>query len=182
MALHCPLKDEIPDLDFIVYLKTFQIETCIVQKILRGTHTQNNKVLKILTHSKLHIFFMSLNAAEIPVEHVGDNDQDGKADEANHCLPHLNDVGRDNLQYQKQPDIRKQGEEGGGSEHLNTMNPSRVVLRYTGDAYGRNDQKIERCRPNNGAGTEVAGVETIPENLNNREEDLRRARPKRHES
>ncbi len=62
------------------------------------------------------------------------------------------------------------------------METSGLIIRYTGDAYGCDDQKIKRCRPNNGAGTEVPSIETIPENFNNREKDFRCTGPKSHES
>lgn len=49
------------------------------------------------------------------------------------------------------------------------------------DAHGRHDEQVVGGRAHNGARAELAGLEVVADHFDHRQEDLRRARPERHE-
>ena len=67
------------------------------------------------------------------------------------------------------------------STNFSLVNPPRLALGDADDADGRDDQQVEGGRADDGAGTELAGLEPVLDDLDTGEEDLGRRGAERHE-
>ena len=73
-----------------------------------------------------------------------------------------------------EPEVGKDGEEGGDEEDREVPDPSDLPIGDPGDADGGDGEEVEGGRAHDGAGTELVRLKVVPDNSNDGQHDLGR--------
>mmetsp|Transcript_50632 Transcript_50632/g.151395 ORF Transcript_50632/g.151395 Transcript_50632/m.151395 type:complete len:266 (+) Transcript_50632:1827-2624(+) len=116
-----------------------------------------------------------------PICEVGEGDEHREKQEGDNALPWLNDVLGACLKDDQQPNVRKDGEEGGQEVDRQLLDPLVLTRGDSGDTDRDDAEEVERSAADNGRGSQVTAVELVAEELHDAEQDLGRARAQGHE-
>eukprot|EP00961_Rhodomonas_salina_P104401 1405298-Rhodomonas_salina.1 len=100
--------------------------------------------------------------------------QPGHRAERDERFPELDDVGRDDEQGDRHPEVREERVERRDEEGRQVVDLAPLPLRQRHHAHRRDHVQVERGRANDCARAKVAREEPLPSDLDDREQDLRR--------